>query len=167
MHNKFMRLGLGSAFAWNSSLWCADQAQRAEICQSEEEWCWPTLPRDRREYAQPQLDAAENPSAVIAVGLLQPIGWYRLWVGLSSKGLPQFGERDKVFATDCLLSGSKLNWKSKKPQCFFSWVSEPSHRSASQKTGGKWWLGGSDQRSERTQKQRGKGKACDVIPGAN
>lgn len=32
---------------------------------------------------------------------------------------------------------------------------------------GKWWLGGSEQRSERTRKQRGKGKACDVIPGAN
>lgn len=166
MHNKFMRLGLGLAFAWNSSLWCADQAQRAGICQSEEKCCWPTLPRDSRECAQPQLGAAENPPAVIAVGLLQPE--HQLWVGLSSKRLPQFGERDKVvFAMDCLLSGSKLNWKRKKPGCFFSWVSEPSHGSVSQKSGGKWWLGGSDQRSERTRKQRGKGKACDVIPAAN
>lgn len=41
MHNKFMRWGPGLVFAWNSSLWRADQAQRAQICQSKEEWCWP------------------------------------------------------------------------------------------------------------------------------
>lgn len=166
MHNKFMRLGLGSAFAWNSSLWCADQAQRAGICQSEEKWCWPTLPRDRRECAQPQLDAAENPSAVVAVGLLQPLSVMGMSLQQTAPTLWREGY-SRVCHGYCLLSGSKLSCKRKKPECFFSWVSEPSHGSVSHTTGGKWWLGGSSQRSERTQKQRGKGKACDVIPGAN
>lgn len=82
--------------------------------------------------------------------------------------LTPFGERDTVvFAIGFLLCSCKMNRKRKKPGGFSSWVCELSQRSVSQVTADKWGLGGSDPGSERTRKQREKGKACDVIPGAN
>lgn len=116
MHNKFMRLGLGSAFAWNSSWWCADHAQWAGICQPGEKWCWPKLPRDRRECAQPQLDAAKNPSVVVAVGLLQPLSLERgiklCLVWIVSCLVPNGTERGRnldVSSAECLSQATGLS----------------------------------------------------------
>lgn len=160
MHNKFMRLGLGSAFAWNSSLWCADQAQRAGMCQSEESGAGPHCPGTGGNML--------SPSWMLLKTLQQWLLWgsynhHQLWVGLSSKQL-LFGEKDKVvLAVDCLLSGSKLNWKRKKRGCFFSWVSEPSHRSARQKTGGQVVAGRlwAEVREDSETKRKGKSLWCD------
>lgn len=191
MHNKFMRRGLGLVFAWNSSLWRADQAQRAQICQSKGEWCWPPW-QDRMGMWLALGWWANNISACYAqsfkIKSIQLIFGYMCEWGLPWKNIVPHWHCD--FWGSCFLPSSHIpfpaclrweeglergmqvclphvvssllaNWKERGRNLEAS-PAECLSRVCQPKTAATWWLGSSDRGQRGPGNKERKSLWCDL-----